>query len=222
MLESGYTKKLIEQFKAALSEVNELRSSNRTAEALEVIQNAFSTMFRLNSMFFDSVSLSNLIDILKVNGIIEKDKAIIISKLLEEEASLYKELGKENESFYIYVKAISLFIEAYFCDREAELTDYLNDIDLIFPKISDYKLPNDVLIRLVCYFEDKRIYSSSEDMLYEYLENSNYNTEAINFSMDFYERLLKKSDDELECGNLPRSEIEESLKSLKKSLSSDS
>lgn len=218
MLESGYTKKLIEQFKAALAEVNDLRTSNKMADALEVIQNAFSSIFRLNSMFFDSVSLSNLIDILKVNGIIEKDKAIIISKLLEEEADLYEKLGKENESFHIYIKSMSLFIEAYFCDREAELTDYLNDIDIIFSRVSDYKLPNDVLIKLVCYFEDKKMYSSSEDMLYEYLENCNYDNDAVNFSINFYGRLLKKNDDELECGNLPRSEIEESLKNLERSL----
>jgi hypothetical protein len=214
MLKSGYTKKLIEQFEAALREISDLKIENKPEEALDVIQNAFSSMFRLNSMFFDSVPIENLLDILKVNGVIERDKAIIISKLLEEEAEIYEKMDKLNEGFYIYVKSLNLFLEAFLCDREAELTSYLADIDIIFNKVSDYKLPNGVLIDLIKYFEQKGLYDSGEDMVYEFLDNTHNSSEAIETGIDFYRNLQNKSDEELENGNLPREEVEDALLKL--------
>lgn len=218
MLQSGFTKKLIEQFEAALRETKKLKFNNKPEEALEVIQNAFSSMFRLNSMFFDSVSIENLLDILRVNGVIERDKAIIISKLLEEEAEILENLGKSDESFYLYVKSLNLFLEAFICDREAELVSYFDDIDIIFDKVSEYKLPVGVLIGLVSYFEEKGLYDSGEDMLFELLDNTGNSIDALEAGIRFYKKLLNKSDEELEEGNLPREEIEEGLKRLTQSL----
>lgn len=214
MLKSGYTKKLIEQFEAALREISDLKIENKPEEALEVIQNAFSSMFRLNSMFFDSVPIENLLDIIKVNGVIERDKAIIISRLLEEEAEIYEKMDKLNEGFYIYVKSLNLFLEAFLCDREAELTSYLADIDIIFDKVSDYKLPSGVLIDLIKYFEQRGLYDSGEDMVYELLDNTHNSSEAMETGINFYRNLQNKSDEELENGNLPREEVEDALLKL--------
>lgn len=218
MLESGYTKKLIEQFKAALIRIEELKLENNPEEALGVIQQAFSSMFRLNSMFFDSVSIDNLLDILRANGVIEKDKAIIISKLLEEEAELLEKMNKPNDSFYLYVKSLNLFLEAFLCDREAELISYLEDIDIIFGKVCDYKLPDKVLTALISYYEQKQHYDSGDDMVFELLDNSNNSPEAVDIGINFYKKLLTKSDEELVSGNLPRKEAEEGLLELTKLL----
>lgn len=214
MLKSGYTKKLIEQFGTSLEEIINLELENKPQEALEIIHTTFSNLFRLNSMFFDSVSVENLLDILKVNGVIERDKTIVIAKLLEEEAKIYEKSGKDNESTYIYIKSLALFLEAFLCDRDAELTDQLKDINFVFNKVSSYKLPDSVLANLISYFEEKGLYDSAENAIYDLLDNTCNSESSIETGIEFYKKLLTKSDENLENGNLPRNEITEGIKRL--------
>lgn len=218
MLKSDFTKKLIEQFKTALKEITELKEQNNMNGALIAIQNTFSNLFRLNSMFFDSVSDENLVEILKVNGVIEKDKTIIIAKLLEEEASIYEKIGNEKDSFYLYLKSLNLMLEAFFCDREAELTYYFSDIDTLYNTISSFVIPNNIKNKLLRYYEEVKNYATAENILYDLLESCNYSDDSINQGIEFYTRLLAKDDTDLIEGNLPRDEIKEALNSLKKQL----
>lgn len=115
MLKSNFSKRLTNQFEESFEEVLNLTNDKDYDAALRLIDETFSNLFRLNSLFFNSMSNDNLIDILKVGGEIEKDKAIIISKLLEQRAHILAIQGKDNESFYIYIKALNLFIEAFLC-----------------------------------------------------------------------------------------------------------
>jgi hypothetical protein len=64
-----------------------------------------------------------------------------------------------------------------------------------------------VLRRLFRYLEDRALYATAEDALYEWVDRED--PAAISEGIAFYERLLAKSDAELAQGNLPRAEVEE-------------
>jgi len=73
-----------------------------------------------------------------------------------------------------------------------------------------------VKLLVLSFYEKIAKYGKAEDVLYELLEEKQYSSEIVNVGMDFYNKLLLKSDDELIKGNLPRDEIIDSLKKLKK------
>jgi len=51
------------------------------------------------------------------------------------------------------------------------------------------------------------LYGTAEDALYEWLDRGD--ADAATEGLAFYDRLLKKPDEELVRGNLPRSEVQE-------------
>lgn len=214
MLKSNFSKRLTDQFEESFEEALSLTEDKNYDRALQLIDETFSNLFRLNSLFFNSMSNDNLIDILKVGGEIEKDKAIIISKLLEQRAYILSIQGKENESFYIYIKALNLFIEAFLCDKDTDLDRYFEDIPNIIEKTSGYVLSEETLRRIINYYKEVGNFASAEDYLYELLDVAGKNTESTTFAVEFYDSLLKLDDAVLEKGNLSREEILEARNSF--------
>src|SRR5213076_534213 len=90
--------------------------------------------------------------------------------------------------------------------------DLLQRIDELVQRLGDRPLPAPVLRRLFRYLEDRGLYATAEDALYEWLDLND--TDALKEAVMFYERLSQKSDEELVRGNLPRSEVEEGRASL--------
>lgn len=218
MLKSDFIKKLVENFKRSLEEILSLIEEKNYSKALECIDNTFSNLFRLNSMFFNSMTEDNLIEILKAGGELEKDKAIIVSKLLKEKAYILELQGDSTESFYLYLKSLNLYIEAFLCDREAELAYFLDEIPCIIDKLSDYQLPTSTKIRLINYYKETGDFASGEDILYELLEENQNDLSTVNFGVSYYEDLLKMDDETLESGNLSREEVLDALSILNKKL----
>lgn len=214
MLKSNFSKRLTNQFEESFEEVLNLTNDKDYDAALQLIDGTFSNLFRLNSLFFNSMSNDNLIDILKVGGEIEKDKAIIISKLLEQRAHILAIQGKDNESFYIYIKALNLFIEAFLCDKETDLDRYFEDIPDIIEKTSGYVLSEETLKRIISYYKEVGDFASGEDYLYELFDATGKDEDSITFAKEFYDSLLKLDDAALEKGNLSREEILEAKNSL--------
>ena len=85
-------------------------------------------------------------------------------------------------------------------------------IDELVQRLGEEQLPAPVLRRLFRYLEDRGLYATAEDALYEWLDLNDPN--ALTEGAMFYERLSQKSDEELVRGNLPRSEVEEGRDSL--------
>ena len=214
MLKSNFTKRLTNQFEESFEEVLNLTKDKNYDEALQLIDETFSNLFRLNSLFFNSMSNDNLIDILKVGGEIEKDKAIIISKLLEQRAYILNIQGKENESFYIYIKALNLFVEAFLCDKDTDIDRYFEDIPNIIEKTSGYVLSEETLKRIINYYKEVGDFALGEDYLYELFDVTGKDEDSITFAKEFYDSLLKLDDAALEKGNLSREEIYEARNSL--------
>lgn len=214
MLKSNFSKRLTNQFEESFEEVLNLTNDKDYDAALQLIDGTFSNLFRLNSLFFNSMSNDNLIDILKVGGEIEKDKAIIISKLLEQRAHILAIQGKDNESFYIYIKALNLFIEAFLCDKETDLDRYFEDIPDIMEKTSGYVLSEETLKRIISYYKEVGDFASGEDYLYELFDVTGKDEDSITFAKEFYDSLLNLDDTALEKGNLSREEILEARNSM--------
>lgn len=219
MLKRNLTAELVGKFNEALAKIKEYREEGKNEEALIVIDNTLKDLFRLGFKFFNSFSDENLIDMVKTDGTINADKCIMMAKLLEEDAEILEDLGDSDESFYIYIKSLNLFLEAFLNkDEDCDLQGFFSDIDIIIEKICDYKVPVILQNKMIDYYIKTKNYDKAENILYEILEENDFNKNLLEKGISFYEELLNKDDEELENGNLSKEEIIESLSSLKKKL----
>lgn len=215
MLKKSLFSELIKKFTDALLKIDELKINGNYDEALTVIDDICKDIFRLSIKFLNKVTDENILEMLRTEQLLFSDKCIIISKLFEEQAEIYELMHMENESFYIYVKALSMYMEAYSFKKNAELVEYLDEIDVIAKKVLEFKLPSPLLWKLVDYYKSQESFDSAENLLYEVLEQNNYENNQVALGIQFYEELLQKSSSELEEGNLPLDEVKESLENLK-------
>jgi hypothetical protein len=219
MLKRNLTEELVGKFSEALAKIKEYRREGKNEEALNVIDNTLKDLFRLGFKFFNSFSDENLIDMVKTDGTINADKCIMMAKLLEEESEILETLDNSNEAFYIYLKSLNLFLEAFLSkDEDCDLQYFFSDIDIIIEKICDYKVPLILQNKMIDYYIKTKTYDKAENILYEILEDNNFNKSVLEKGISFYEELLTKSDEDLQNGNLAREEIIESSSILKKKL----
>lgn len=68
------------------------------------------------------------------------------------------------------------------------------------------------------YYRITGRYSEAEDLLYSMIDKSNYMNKKIWVEEGniFYKNILNKTDEELECGNLPRNEVLDGINELNK------
>ncbi|MDF2882239.1 MAG: hypothetical protein K0R54_2796 [Clostridiaceae bacterium] len=218
MLKRNLVNELIKQFTLSLDEIDKFISLELYDNALLVIDKCFKSIFRLSSKFFNLLSDENILDLIRVNNILDVERCIMAAKLLNEEANIYSKNGDENEEFYLRCKSLYLYLAASeHWNNSSELGIYLDEIDSIYSHIKEYKLTNKIQNGMMLYYEDKCCFDKAEDVLYEMLNN---NVDAdkisiINFGIEFYERLLEKDDMILEKGNLPKAEVLDGLENIK-------
>ncbi|MCH5138255.1 hypothetical protein JMF89_13725 [Clostridiaceae bacterium UIB06] len=219
MLKRNLTDELVGKFDEALAKIKKYREEGKNEDALNVIDDTLKDLFRLGFKFFNSFSDENLIDMVKTDGTINADKCIMMAKLLEEDAEILENLGNSNEAFYIYLKSLNLFLEAFLNkDEDCDLQHFFSDIDIIIDKVSDYKISDILQNKMLDYYTKSQNYDKAENILYEILEDNNFSKNTLDKGISFYEELLTKDDEALENGNLSREEIIESLTILKKKL----
>jgi len=99
---------------------------------------------------------------------------------------------------------------------EALKNEAISAIDEILQTVRDNNLPMDIYEKLLFFYEYRNEYAKAEDCLFKIAENGI--DSALKTGESFYERLMEKTDQELEDGNLPRSELEEGLLELRSKL----
>ena len=127
----------------------------------------------------------------------------------------------ESGSYYSYLKACNLFLEALHDKSQRKEIEYIPEVEELLGKLEDYELPARTHQLLFWYFDYTGRYAKAEDMLFESLEEeaSEEPDEAEKAALlekgeAFYARLLGKGDEELEAGNFSQAEIEEGLARL--------
>ena len=122
MVNKDYILRMAEKFGRALAIIFHLREYNKHEEALIYADDMLLQMTGLTSSFINSVSNEMLIQAISPLGMLNVDKCLWIAVLLKAEGEIYQEMGNSNESYYRYLKSLSLYLLAL--SREATMQDY--------------------------------------------------------------------------------------------------
>lgn len=214
MINRDYILRLAEQIGRELAIVLRLRKRNQYEEALIAIDDLLFHKVGLTSGFINSLSEEMLIRSLSPLGKLNVETCLWIASFLKAEGEIYDSKGDSNASYYRFMKALYLFIEALRQENFPEGSTFYLDIKELIDKLSAYELPATVQIQLLHYYELIGLYAQAEDILFDQLETAPSSHALIEQGHAFYERLLKKSDFDLQAGNLSREEVYEGLTQL--------
>lgn len=213
MFQRDYFMRMIEQMTEAVGQIMNLRQGRKHEEALIFIDELLDKRFRLSSKLIRSLSDEDLMKVMTTNGILEADHLQAIAILMKEEAELYSELGRKDESFFTYVKSLHLFLRLSLADAEPAIVEPRGQIKVLLERLSPYELPVPAKRLLMEWHEAEGHYDLAENVMYELLED---NALKLSEAEDIYRRMLLQHNERLEAGGLPREEIEQGLKALLK------
>lgn len=224
MFRNDYIMRMIEQLCQALVTVLKRKKEAKYEDAFTVLDELMRDIFGLSSMALNALAYEDLVTLIKLDGPEGSDKAIILAVIMKEEADLYHAQGQYTESYARYVRSFDIFLRVQESGEKVQLREYFANVDEILDKLGEFNLPEEMQHRIFRYYELNGNYAKCEDTLYDLLESlsaedvQNNGSEAkgevkelIEKGIAFYQRLLQKSDEDLEKGNLPRSEVEETL-----------
>jgi len=210
MLRNDYIMRMIEQFTMVLEKILFKKEHHMYQEARIDIDQAFTELLGLDHEAVRVLSLEGLFTLLKLNGRLDTERCKIAAELLKEDAEVLELDQDEGAGYDSYQKALCLYIELFKQqdDRYGDEAD--QNIRFIINKLERYEMPDAVKKRVVEYYELSGEYARAEDMLFRLLESNA--PDSFDYGKRFYERLLLRSDDDLERGHLPRDEIQDGLR----------
>jgi hypothetical protein len=112
------------------------------------------------------------------------------------------------------VKALYLLLESTFQEYIPIELEFHTHIKELVDELADYELPAHLQSHLFRYYEQTGFYDKAENTLYDLLQANMSSSQIHAQGRDFYQRLLAKSDEDLQAGNFSREEAYEGLNQL--------
>jgi len=215
VIERDYILRMFKLLGQALSRILFFKEIKRYDEALAEVDNAVKSILGLNIDMIERMPIAGLKDILGSDPALLHSKLCAAGALLKEKGEISEIQGKVDESMRLYMKSLSLFMEELPVFEDLEEEKGIRAIDFVIDKLKEYELSPEMKKRLAAYFEKMGRYDKLEDILFEITEEDR---SFLQNGISFYERLLLKSDRELEEGHLPRNEVQDGITELQKKL----
>lgn len=215
MIERDYILRMFNLLGQALARILFFKEIKEYDEALVEVDNATRSLLGLNVDMLERVPVAGLKDLLGSDPALLHSKLYASGALLKEKGEILELQNKEDESVGMYMKSLCLFMEAIPKFKDSDDEKAVSTTDFVINKLKDYELPVELKQRLATYFEKVGKYDKLEDIIFEIVEGG---AGFLQFGVSSYERLLLRSDVELEAGHLPRDEVQEGLAELRKKL----
>ena len=216
MFQRDYILRLVEQLGKTLGAVLTLKKANRFDEAELAIGEAAKNLVGLDIATLLALPVDQIVTLFSPGGSLDAGKCIVVAELLYEHGEIRSLQGEEETAYHARIRALSLLLEVSGHESLERIPDaerYLRRIETLTEALSVYPPVPAVQEKLVFHHERQGEFADAEDVLFELVDAGH--EDVIVPGIELYQRLLAKSDDELERGKLPREEVEDGLSQLR-------
>ena len=211
MFESDYILRMFSMLGRALARIMFFRETKNYDAALLEVDNTGLSLLGLNTDTIERLPVADLKSVLGSDPSLVQSRLYTAGVLLKQKGELLELKDEGADGAGLYLKALRLMTEEVKGLEEIDGQKGIANVDAVIENLKDYELPTDVKLRLIDYFDYSGRFDKAEDIIFEMVEDS---PSFAGDGVSYYERLLKKSDSELETGHLPRAEVEEALREL--------
>jgi hypothetical protein len=212
MIEQDYFMRLVSMLAKMLTRIMFLKNQKDFPNALLEIQSACRTLVGIDHVLISECSASQLMTLLGTDPSLAIPKAYILGLLLKEEAAVRSATGSDDDALRLLLKSLELLVEVWLRDGKALAPEHTGYIDALLAQLSAYALPPEMLEKVLLYYEGRGQFDRAENVLFDILAAK---PQFAPEGLQFYRRLLMKSDDDLRAGNLPREEVLEGIAEIK-------
>lgn len=216
-VQRDYILRMVELFGlawASVVRIIKLREAGQHVDAVAAIDQELRRLLRLTTETVEALSGEELLTLLRLSQsarlgqTVALDKLLLLALLLEEMAALYAAQGTEERADDHALKALQVYLALVAEGHDPAMPDVAADIEGLARQVGG-DAPPDTRRQLWQYYEQTGQFARAEDWLFEWLESvaQPKSSGVVADGVAYYERLLLKSDAELEQGNLPRDEV---------------
>ncbi|HVY68428.1 MAG TPA: DUF6483 family protein [Verrucomicrobiae bacterium] len=216
MIRRDFILRMIEEFARVMNRVDSLKKNHRWEEAGDALDAGFNKLAGAGAEEVAKLSeielLARVMEDGPTHGV--REKTLILAALLNEAGEVAVAQGRLEAGRECHLKALHLLLEILGGQDVFECPEFVPTVEAVVIALQDGPLPPLTAARLMQHYERTGEFGKAEDMLHTLREADPGAEEMREFGVQFYRRLLERSDEELVAGNLPRAEVEEGLGEL--------
>lgn len=212
MITRDYVMRMINMMVAMLLRLVGFKNEKEYPKAILDIQTTGKTIFGMDWDLVKGFSVPQLMQLFGSDLSVAVPKVYVLAVLLKEEAGIRALMSPDSEPQDLFEKSLHLLLETYLQFNEPVEERHREFIDDVLDRIRRRPLPVDLLEQIFRYEELVGRFANAEDALFRIVE---VRPEFVDEGVRFYERLLKRPQEELAAGGLPRMEVLEGLSDLK-------
>jgi hypothetical protein len=217
MIRRDYILRMIEECIQALAQIRALRQNRRLAEAQKVVDAQCEKLAGAGAENLVQLSETELLARLARDQPTQvvRDRLCFIISFLQEAGEIAIAEGRVAQGREIFLKALHLLLGVLAQSHAGEHPNFMPGLDALV-RLLDGPLPVPTQAMLMQHYENTGQFAKAEDTLYSILGATENDPATLEFGTAFYERILRQNDASLLAGNLPRTEVEEGLRDLKR------
>lgn len=211
MLTEDYIIRMINLAIAALLRIIGLRKSGAYEEALGWIDLTFEQLLGLRASMVKNLDDDRLYFLLTRNNQVDFRRLELVADLFREEAHIFAEQNRAEESLTGYARAIKYYLDVWFDGSAEDPQGLRGKIEETLQSLQYNQLQASTLWALAGYLEEDGAFAQAEAALLV-LASQPETKEAIEPELvSFYERMLEKPVEDLERGGLKPADVKAKL-----------
>lgn len=217
MYKKDYFMRLMEQLTAVIAQVAKLGNDDEYQEALDTTDSSLRQLTGLGTDAWLSMEPDDILANLSMRDDLGgMETAVFMVGMFYEEGKIQALQGYADAADYHVLKALQLHLAILNTQPNIFMPDMIPSVPELEVRLQNANVvvPSETSQALMTYYEFIEKYDTVEDVLFMWVESEPGNSEAVEAGITFYERLLLKSNEELEEGGLPRDEVEAGLEEL--------
>jgi hypothetical protein len=217
MIQRDYILRMIEEFRRVVEAIMAYRSEGRWQEVVGTVDEQFQRWIGVSAQEAANLSETDLTARLMRGEATQvvRDKMLFLIRLFKEAGDAAVAQDRMKEGHNLLLKGLELRVGTYWGEEPSEDADFATPVEAFTGALAGTPIPPRTQAMLMHHYERTGGFAKAEDALYALLEAAPDSLEVVDWGITFYERLQGRSNDALDAGNLPRSELEAGLAELK-------
>ena len=214
MLSKDYIMRMVEQIVRAMAKIAQIQDSGDFQAAQGLLDQACREHLGLELALVQGQPVAILLSLFTVDGQLDPGKCIVAGELSVQIAAQAQQKNQTSQAEVARLRALEFYMMGYRVLPEKERHLYAVKIVDLLAQLPEQVFAAPELLSFVAVYEAARNYDRAEDLLFELAEEGVDG--AVDFGLRLYQELLRRKDDDLEQGGLPREEVEQGLQELRR------
>jgi tetratricopeptide (TPR) repeat protein len=211
MLTEDYLIRMINLALAALASIIGLKTAGQYYEAFIEIDQTLEQLLGLRADLIRRLDDNSILTALTIQGSLDVDRLWVVAELYQEEGDIYNAQNNPAQGYWSYLRSLNFYLYGVLEGGGKHLSEPVEKIRALVQTLQDYDLPPETHFSLFYFYEQMGEYTKAEATL-DRLMNVPGAQEDIRAEMiDFYQRLLGKSEADLVKADLTRAQVEDRL-----------